>query len=88
MSKKGKLNRIVDYYSKRPQVQERLTNQIAKEVMDVLETKDVAVIIDAKHMCVSSRGIKDETSSTTTSFYSGAFSNENRRSEFLKYVYE
>ena len=84
----SKLNRIVDYYSKRPQVQERLTNQIAKEVMDVLETKDVAVIIDAKHMCVSSRGIKDETSSTTTSFYSGAFSNENRRSEFLKYVYE
>lgn len=84
----SKLNRIVDYYSKRPQVQERLTNQIAKEVMDVLETKDVAVIIDAKHMCVSSRGIKDETSSTTTSFYSGAFNNENRRSEFLKYVYE
>lgn len=84
----SKLNRIVDYFSKRPQVQERLTNQIAKEVMDVLETKDVAVIIDAKHMCVSSRGIKDETSSTTTSFYSGAFNNENRRSEFLKYVYE
>ena len=84
----SKLNRIVDYYSKRPQVQERLTNQIAKEVMDVLETKDVAVIIDAKHMCVSSRGIKDETSSTTTSFYSGAFNNKNRRSEFLKYVYE
>ena len=84
----SKLNRIVDYYSKRPQVQERLTNQIAKEVMDVLETKDVAVIIDAKHMCVSSRGIKDETSSTTTSFYNGAFNNENRRSEFLKYVYE
>ena len=84
----SKLNRIVDYYSKRPQVQERLTNQIAKEVMDVLETKDVAIIIDAKHMCVSSRGIKDETSSTTTSFYSGAFNNENRRSEFLKYVYE
>ena len=80
----SKLNRIVDYYSKRPQVQERLTNQIAKEVMDVLETKDVAVIIDAKHMCVSSRGIKDETSSTTTSFYSGAFNNENRRSEFFK----
>ena len=84
----SKLNRIVDYYSKRPQVQERLTNQIAKEVMEVLNTKDVAVIIDAKHMCVSSRGIKDETSSTTTSFYSGVFRKENTRSEFLKYVYE
>jgi GTP cyclohydrolase I len=84
----SKLNRIVDYYSKRPQVQERLTNQIAKEVMDVLQTNDVAVIIDAKHMCVSSRGIKDKTSSTTTSFYGGAFKKENTRNEFLKYVYE
>ena len=84
----SKLNRIVDYYAKRPQVQERLTNQIAKEVMDVLKTKDVAVIIDAKHMCVSSRGIKDETSSTTTSFYGGAFKKDNTRNEFLKYVYE
>ena len=83
----SKLNRIVDYYSKRPQVQERLTNQIANEVMDVLETKDVAIIIDAKRMCVSSRGIKDESSSTTTSFYSGAFNKENTRNEFLKYVY-
>ncbi|WOC40584.1 GTP cyclohydrolase I FolE [Polaribacter sp. HL-MS24] len=69
----SKLNRIVQYYAKRPQVQERLTNQIAEELKILLETEDVAVIIDAKHLCVSSRGIKDDTSSTVTSYFGGAF---------------
>ena len=66
----SKINRIVDYFARRPQVQERLTNQIGNDLKEILGTEDVAVIIDAKHLCVSSRGIKDETSSTTTSFYS------------------
>lgn len=82
----SKLNRIVNYFAKRPQVQERLTMQIAKEIQDVLETKDVAVIIDAKHLCVSSRGIKDNSSSTVSSFYDGKFLNEHTRNEFLKYI--
>jgi len=69
----SKLNRIVQYFAKRPQVQERLTNQIAEELKIILETEDVAVIIDAKHLCVSSRGIKDDTSSTVTSYFGGAF---------------
>ena len=69
----SKLNRIVQYYAKRPQVQERLTNQIAEELKKILNTEDVAVIIDAKHLCVSSRGIKDDTSTTVTSFFGGVF---------------
>lgn len=69
----SKLNRIVQYYAKRPQVQERLTNQIAEELKSALQTENIAVIIDAKHLCVSSRGIKDETSSTVTSYFGGAF---------------
>ena len=69
----SKLNRIVRYYAQRPQVQERLTNQIAEELKTILETDDVAVIIDAKHLCVSSRGIKDDTSATVTSYYGGVF---------------
>ncbi len=69
----SKLNRIVQYYAKRPQVQERLTNQIAEELKAILNTEDVAVIIDAKHLCVSSRGIKDDTSSTVTSYFGGKF---------------
>ena len=69
----SKLNRIVQYYAKRPQVQERLTNQIAMELCEILQTEDVAVIIDAKHLCVSSRGIKDDSSTTITSYYGGAF---------------
>jgi GTP cyclohydrolase I len=72
----SKLNRIVQYYAKRPQVQERLTNQIAEELKIILNTEDVAVIIDAKHLCVSSRGIKDDTSSTVTSYFGGKFQNE------------
>jgi len=79
----SKLNRIVDYYSRRPQVQERLTIQIANELKKVLKTNDVAVYIEAKHMCVSARGIKHHGCSTVTSEYSGKFLNENTRAEFL-----
>jgi len=83
----SKLNRIVQYYSKRPQVQERLTIQIANELQKVLGTEDIAVYIDAKHLCVSSRGIKDDTSSTVTVFYSGAFKKDSVKNEFLKYIH-
>ena len=79
----SKLNRIVQYYCKRPQVQERLTTQIANELIDKLDTKDVAVYIDAKHMCVSSRGIKDISSSTVTSYFSGQFKKEEFKQQFL-----
>jgi GTP cyclohydrolase I len=72
----SKLNRIVDHYAKRPQVQERLTRQIAESLRALLETDDIAVMIDAKHLCVSSRGIQDEGSSTVTSFLSGAFEHD------------
>ena len=82
----SKLNRIVQYYSKRPQVQERLTNQIGEELKNILNTDDVAVIIDAKHLCVSSRGIKDESSATVTSFYSGAFNSPAKVAEFNNYI--
>ncbi len=82
----SKLNRIVQYFSRRPQVQERLTIQIAEELKNVLETEDVAVLIDATHLCVSSRGVQDINSSTVTSAYFGAFQHENTKSEFLKYL--
>jgi len=82
----SKLNRIVQYYSQRPQVQERLTMQIANEIKNVLETEDVAVVIDAVHLCVSSRGIKDVTSSTVTAEYSGKFLSDNVKNEFLKFI--
>ena len=82
----SKLNRIVQYFAKRPQVQERLTNQIAVELQDALETQDVAVIIDAKHLCVSSRGIKDETSATVTSFYGGKFQLAHKMVELHHYI--
>lgn len=82
----SKLNRIVQYYAKRPQVQERLTNQIASELKTILETEDVAVIIDAKHLCVSSRGIKDDTSATVTSYYGGAFNNASKINELHNYI--
>ncbi|MEO8568457.1 MAG: GTP cyclohydrolase I FolE, partial [Ginsengibacter sp.] len=70
----SKINRIVEYFCKRPQVQERLTNQIAEELKEALQTDDVAVMIDAVHFCVASRGVKDTNSSTVTSFYGGKFS--------------
>ncbi len=82
----SKLNRIVQYFAKRPQVQERLTVQIANELKKVLKTDDVAVIIDAKHLCVSSRGVQDINSATVTSYYSGKFENEHTKQEFLKYI--
>ena len=82
----SKMNRIVDYYAKRPQVQERLTMQIVKELQTVLNTKDVACVIDAKHLCVNSRGIKDVDSSTITSEFGGAFKKEASRREFLDYI--
>ncbi len=82
----SKLNRIVDFYAKRPQVQERLTMQIANELKQALSTDDVAVVIDAQHMCVHSRGIKDTGSSTITSAYSGKFEEESTRNEFLRYL--
>jgi GTP cyclohydrolase I len=82
----SKLNRIVQYFAKRPQVQERLTIQIANELKKVLKTEDVAVMIDAVHLCVSSRGVQDINSATVTSSYSGAFQDENKKAEFLKYI--
>ncbi len=83
----SKLNRIVQYYAKRPQVQERLTNQIAMELKRVLNTEDVAVIIDAKHLCVASRGVKDDTSSTITTYYGGKFTESKKREELQHYIY-
>ncbi len=83
----SKINRIVDHFARRPQVQERLTEQIAEELMQVLKTKDIAVIIEAEHMCVAMRGIKDKGSSTTTSSFHGKFTNNDIRNEFLTYVY-
>ncbi|MEM6684412.1 MAG: GTP cyclohydrolase I FolE [Bacteroidota bacterium] len=82
----SKMNRIVDYYAKRPQVQERLTIQIVKELQQVLNTDDVACVIDAKHLCVNSRGIRDIESSTVTAEFGGKFKNENTRLEFLDYI--
>ena len=83
----SKLNRIAQYYAKRPQVQERLTIQIANELKETLGSEDVAVIIDANHMCVASRGVNDVNSSTITSSYHGRFLNEAVRSELSKYIY-
>jgi len=80
------MNRIVDYYAKRPQVQERLTIQIVKELQKVLNTQDVACVIDAKHLCVNSRGIKDTESSTVTSEFGGKFKNKETKREFLDYI--
>lgn len=82
----SKINRIVQYYSRRPQVQERLTIQIGKELEKMLDTGSVAVVMDAAHMCVSSRGIQDTNSTTVTSYYSGKFQEEATRNEFLKYI--
>jgi GTP cyclohydrolase I len=82
----SKINRIVDYYSRRPQVQERLTLQIADELEAALETDDVAVFIDSKHLCVSTRGIKDITSTTITAEYRGAFKEEATQQKFIDYI--
>ena len=82
----SKLNRLVEYFSKRPQVQERLTMQVGKALQTVLQTQDVAVMMDAKHLCVSSRGVKDDSSNTITTFFGGKFQDEKTKMEFLQYV--
>ena len=82
----SKMNRIVDYFAKRPQVQERLTIQVVRELQKVLNTDDVACVIDAKHMCVNSRGIRDIESSTVTAEFGGRFKDEKTRREFLDYI--
>ena len=82
----SKMNRIVDYYAKRPQVQERLTLQIVEELQKVLKTKNVACVIDAKHLCVNSRGISDVNSSTVTSEFGGRFEEKDVKREFLDYI--
>ena len=79
----SKINRLVDYYSHRPQVQERLCLQILKDLQQSLETDDIIVVINAKHLCVSSRGIKDKNSFTTTTEYGGVFEDINYRNEFF-----
>jgi GTP cyclohydrolase I len=83
----SKLNRLVDYYSRRPQVQERLTEQVAKKLIELLETEDVAVVIDAMHTCVRTRGIKDALSHTRTSSLYGVYKNNtDTRAEFYKSI--
>jgi GTP cyclohydrolase IA len=82
----SKINRIVQYFSKRPQVQERLTVQIGKEIERVLNTSDVAVVVDANHMCVASRGVGDTNSKTGTAYFTGKFKDENSKREFLNYI--
>ncbi len=82
----SKINRIVQYFSKRPQVQERLTVQIGKEMERVLHSEDVGVVIDANHMCVASRGVGDTNSKTGTAYFSGKFKDENIKREFLNYI--
>lgn len=81
----SKINRLVQYYAKRPQVQERLTIQIAEAIKEATQTDSVAVVIDAQHLCVSSRGVGDTSSSTVTSSFTGRFQNEQTRNEFLAY---
>lgn len=82
----SKMNRIVDYFAKRPQVQERLNIQIVRELQRVMNTEDVACVIDAKHLCVNSRGIRDIDSSTVTAEYGGKFKEESVKREFLDYI--
>ena len=82
----SKMNRIVEYYAKRPQVQERLTMQVVQAMQEALGTQDVACVIDAKHLCVNSRGIKDIESSTVTSEFGGKFKEAATKREFLDYI--
>jgi len=82
----SKLNRIVDYFSRRPQVQERLIMQIFNELKTALETDNVIVVMEAKHLCVSSRGIKDESSFTSTIQYGGIFNEKENRNDFFNLV--
>ena len=82
----SKINRLVDYYARRPQVQERLVLQILNDLQTILGTKDVIVSVTAKHLCVSSRGIKDQSSFTTTLEYGGCFTESEKRNDFLKII--
>ncbi|MEM9299760.1 MAG: GTP cyclohydrolase I, partial [Bacteroidota bacterium] len=82
----SKLNRIVEYYGKRPQVQERMTLQIFNELKDALQTEDVIVVVDAEHLCVSTRGVNDKTSRTSTLEYGGKFTNQSLRNEFYQLI--
>ena len=82
----SKLNRIVEYYGKRPQVQERMTLQIFNELKNALKTEDVIVVVEAEHLCVSTRGVNDKTSRTTTLEYGGKFSDTDLRNEFYQLI--
>ena len=82
----SKMNRIVEYFAKRPQVQERLTMQVVQAMQEALGTDDVACVIDAKHLCVNSRGIKDIDSSTVTAEFGGKFKEKDTKQEFLEYL--
>jgi GTP cyclohydrolase I len=82
----SKINRIVQYFAKRPQVQERLTMQVGEQLMEYLNTKDVAVVMDANHLCVSSRGVGDVNSKTGTAFFNGKFKDDITKKEFLNYI--
>lgn len=82
----SKMNRIVDYYAKRPQVQERMTKQIVRALQQALGTEDVACVIDAKHLCVNSRGIRDIESSTVTAEFGGQFGESDVKRDFLDYI--
>lgn len=82
----SKLNRIVRHFAKRPQVQERLTNQIANELKNILGTEDIAVVVNAEHLCVASRGIEDTNSTTVTAYYGGKFKEQATKREFLDYI--
>jgi GTP cyclohydrolase I len=82
----SKLNRLVQHFAKRPQVQERLTNQIGQALMEILDTDSVAIAIEAKHLCVASRGVQDDSSSTLTFFYSGAFENMEQKKLFHQQI--
>lgn len=82
----SKMNRIVEYFAKRPQVQERLTMQVVQSLQEALGTPDVACVIDAKHLCVNSRGIKDIESSTVTAEFGGKFKEKDTKREFLDYL--
>ncbi|ATP55625.1 hypothetical protein CPT03_03650 [Pedobacter ginsengisoli] len=83
----SKINRLVQYYAKRPQVQERLTIQISEALKEVLQHDDVVVVIEADHLCAASRGIKDTNSATQTAHYSGQFENKAVKQEFLVHIY-
>lgn len=82
----SKINRIVQYYAKRPQVQERLTVQIARELQQILQTEDVGIVIDATHLCVASRGVGDTNSMTGTAYFMGKFKENQTKNEFLNYI--